>query len=301
MFPPDSAQARRPRLALLIVISLALGIGAMSTVGSIVEAVLLRALPFATPERLVLVGEAEASSPETWKSSSYPDYLDWQSQGHAFSGMAASFPWSPALRLPAEVERLSGAQVSEGFFPLLGLKPEMGRGLQAADFRPGAEPVAVLSHQIWTQRFGADPGLLGRPLSLDGKMVTVVGILPEPIPLDEPVVAGAADLLAPLRVEPGSIFASRGVRGVRVLARLADGATLVQAAAEARQIAQRAAEHIRARERRFSAQALRIVIQLQRLLDMPLERCQRYAGRRLHCLHIRLRSQAASHHSTECG
>ncbi|MFL6263205.1 MAG: ADOP family duplicated permease [Thermoanaerobaculia bacterium] len=239
MYPPDSAQARRPRLALLIVVSLALGIGAMSTVGSIVEAVLLRALPFSSPERLVLVGEADAANPELWTSSSYPDYLDWKSQSHGFAAMAISRTWSPTLRLPAEADRLSGAQVSEGFFPLLGLRPELGRGLQPADFRPGAEPVAVLSHQIWAQRFGGDQGLLGRPLSLDGVMTTVVGILPESTALDEPVVAGEADLLKPLEVpEP---FRSRGYRAMRVIARLADGATREQAAAEARQIAGRPA------------------------------------------------------------
>jgi putative ABC transport system permease protein len=239
MFPPDSAQARRPRLALLIVVSLALGIGAMSTVGSIVEAVLLRALPFSSPERLVLIGEADAANPELWTSSSYPDYLDWKSQSHGFAAMAISSTWSPTLRLPAEADRLSGAQVSAGFFPLLGLKPELGRGLQPADFRPGAEPVTVLSHQLWMQRFGGDPGLLGRPLSLNGVMTTVVGILPERIALDEPVVAGEADLLKPLAV-PQELM-SRGFRAMRVIARLADGVTLAQAAAEARQIARRPA------------------------------------------------------------
>jgi putative ABC transport system permease protein len=238
MFPSDSAQARQPRLALLIVISLALGIGAMSTVGSIVDAVLLRALPFSAPERLVLAGEAERSSPETWKSSAYPDYLAWKSQSHAFARMAISSTWSPTLRLPADSARLSGAAVSEDFFPLLGLKPELGRGLQPADFRPGADPVAVLGHQLWTQRFGGDPGAVGRPLSLDGTMVTVVGVLPERIALDEPVVIGAADLLKPLAVPPDSPYRGRGVRVMRVIARLADGATREQAAAELRQITQ---------------------------------------------------------------
>jgi putative ABC transport system permease protein len=238
MFRSDSAQARQPRLALLIVISLALGIGAMSTVGSIVDAVLLRALPFAAPERLVLAGEAERSSPETWKSSAYPDYLAWKAQSHAFARMAISSTWSPTLRLPADSARLSGAAVSEDFFPVLGLKPELGRGLQPADFRPGADPVAVLGHQLWTQRFGGDPGVVGRPLSLDGTMITVVGVLPERIALDEPVVIGAADLLKPLAVPPDSPYRGRGVRVMRVIARLADGATREQAAAELRQITQ---------------------------------------------------------------
>ncbi len=241
MFPSDSAHDRQPRLALLIVLSLALGIGAMSTVGSIVDTVLLRALPFSSPERLVLVGEEDPASPEIWKSSYYLDFLSWKSLSHVFAEMAASRPWGPTLRLPADSTRLSGAEVSEGFFPLLGLRPELGRALQPADFRPGAEPVVVLGHQLWVQRFGGDPSLIGRPLSLDGSLVTVVGVLPKQINLDEPVVSGAADLLKPLVVQPGSPYLSRSYRAMRVLGRLAEGGSSGQAAAELRQITQRLA------------------------------------------------------------
>jgi putative ABC transport system permease protein len=241
MFPSESAQARQPRLALLIVVSLALGIGAMSTVGSIVDAVLLRSLPFSSPERLVLVGEADPASPEHWKSSSYLDYLSWRSLSHRLTALAISSTWSPTLRLPADSTRLSGAAVSEGFFPLLGLRPELGRGLQPADFQPGAEPVVVLGHQLWMERFGGDPDLVGRPISLDGAMVTVAGVLPERIALDEPVVIGATDLLKPLVVPAGSLYMDRGIRGMRALGRLADGATREQAVTELRQITQRLA------------------------------------------------------------
>ena len=239
MFPSESAQARQPRLALLIVVSLALGIGAMSTVGSIVDAVLLRALPFAAPERLMLIGEADVASPDLWKSSSYPDYLGWRSLSRGFAEMAISRLWGPTLRLPADSVRLAGAEVSSDFFSLLGLKPELGRSLQPADFRPGAEPVAVVSHQLWMQRFGGDPGLVGRRLSLDGAATTVVGILPERTALVEPVVIGTADLLKPLVVPADSPYMGRGVRGMRVIARLANGVTRERAAAELRQITQR--------------------------------------------------------------
>src|SRR4051812_15276526 len=241
MFPSDDPQARQPRLAPLIVVSLALGICAMSTVSSIADSVLLRVLPFTAPDRLVLIGEEDPARPEGWKSSAYPSFLDWQSQSHAFAGMAISSTWSPTLRLPADSTRLSGAAVSAGFFPLLGLKPERGRAFQPADFRPRAEPVVVLGHQVWMQRFGGDPGLIGRPISLDGRMVTVVGVLPERIALDEPAVIGEVDLLKPLVVPPDSVFMGRGVRTMRVLGRLADGVTLQQARSEMRQIAQRLA------------------------------------------------------------
>src|SRR3954468_3079470 len=107
MFPSDDPQARQPRLAPLIVVSLALGICAMSTVSSIADSVLLRVLPFTAPDRLVLIGEEDPARPEGWKSSAYPSFLDWQSQSHAFAGMAISSTWSPTLRLPADSTRLS--------------------------------------------------------------------------------------------------------------------------------------------------------------------------------------------------
>ena len=241
MSTSGSSRVRGLGLALLIVVSLGLGIGAMATAGGIVQAVLLRALPFSSPERLVLIGEAQASNPGIWKSSSVPDYLDWKSQGHAFAAMAISRPWGPVLRLPEDSTRLPGAEVSAEFFPLLGVKPALGRLLEPADFRPGAEPVAVLSHQLWKRRFGGDAGLVGRPISLDGERSTVVGVLPERLVLDEPVVIGDVDLLRPLIVPPGSPFSGRGVRAMRVVARLRDGVTREQAAAELRQIAQRLA------------------------------------------------------------
>jgi putative ABC transport system permease protein len=241
MSSSGSSPIRRPGLALLIVVSLGLGIGAMSTVGGIVHAVLLRALPFAAPERLAMVGEADASRPEMWTSSSYPDYLDWASQAHGFERMAISRPWGPVLRQPGASVRMSGAEVSADFFRVLGVKPALGRLLGPADFRPGAEPAVVLSHALWRQRFGGDAGLLGRTIPLDGAACTVVGILPEAIALDEPVVIGKVDLLKPLIVPPGSPFAGRGFRTMRVLARLRRGVGETQAATELRQIGRRLA------------------------------------------------------------
>src|SRR3954470_3029736 len=241
MFSSGRGQSRRLGLDLLIVISLGLGIGAMSTAGGIVHSVLVRALPFPFPERLALIGEAQESTPEMWRSSSYPDYLDWQAQSHVFSGVAASRLWGPALRLKAGSVTLSGAEVSPGFSTLLGLKPSLGRTFTAADFRPGAEPVVVLSHQLWKQRFGGDAGLLGRTISLDGTASTIIGILPEGVALDEPVAASRADLLKPMQLPPGSLFARRGVRVMRVLARLANGITREKAAAEMGQVEKRLA------------------------------------------------------------
>ena len=203
---------------------------------------LLRALPFAAPERLVLIGAAPAASPEIWKSSSYPDYLDWQAESRSFAALAASRAWSPVLRLPGGIRphrRRRGQR--ELHPPPPPLRPALGRLLAAGDFRPGAEPVVVLSHRLWKQRFGGDARLLGKPIVLDGAAGTVVGVLPEGTPLDEPVVIGNVDLLKPLVVAAGSPFAGRGARVFRVLGSQREGVSRTQAAAEMRQIGQRLA------------------------------------------------------------
>src|SRR3954462_9652242 len=214
---------RQPGLALLIVASLALGIGATTTVGSIAEAVLLRPLPFRSPERLVVAGEVLKANPEMWKVSSYPNYLDWRARSHVFSRLAISRLWTPVLRRPAEPTRLVGAEVSEDFFSLLDLQPALGRPLGPGDFRPGAEPVVVLSHRLWQQRFGGDPGLVGKTISLDGTPGTVAGILPAGNALAEPLVAGDVEILRPLVVGAKDLFAGRAVRALRVLGRLRTG------------------------------------------------------------------------------
>ncbi len=235
---------RQPGLALLIVASLALGIGATTTVGSIAEAVLLRPLPFRSPERLVVAGEVLKANPEMWKVSSYPNYLDWRARSHVFSRLAISRLWTPVMRRPAEPTRLVGAEVSEDFFSLLDLQPALGRPLGPGDFRPGAEPVVVLSHRLWQQRFGGDPGLVGKTISLDGTPGTVAGILPAGNALAEPLVAGDVEILRPLVVGAKDLFAGRGVRALRVLGRLRTGVSRQQAQTEMQSLARTlAAEH----------------------------------------------------------
>ncbi|HEX3526528.1 MAG TPA: ADOP family duplicated permease [Thermoanaerobaculia bacterium] len=237
-------QRRQPGLALLIVASLALGIGATATVGSIVEGVLLRPLPFRSPGRLVVAGEVLKANPATWEVSSHPDFLDWQARSHVFSSLALSRPWTPVLRRAPEPARLAGAEVSEDFFSLLGLRPALGRPLGPGDFRPGAEPAVVLSHRLWQQRFGGDPGLVGKTIALDGAPATVAGILAAGNALAEPVVIGDVEILRPLRVGARDPYAGRGFRAMRVLGRLRPGVSRRQAETEMQALARvLAAEH----------------------------------------------------------
>jgi putative ABC transport system permease protein len=228
---------RRPGLTTLIVVTLAVGIAATASVLTLVEAILLEAPPFRDPGRLMVLGEVVQSGMEDLLISSHANFLDWEARSRSFESMAESRINSPILRLQAEPLRVPGSEVSQDFFPLLGIKPQLGRLLVPADFQPGAAPVVVLSHRLWRQRFGGDSGWLGRTVLLDGVAHTIVGVLPAGISLTRPVLLEGSDVLRPLRVQPGSMSASRGARYLRVIARLRPEVSPDSAAHELRSIA----------------------------------------------------------------
>ncbi len=229
---------RRPGLAALIVMTLAVGIGATASVVSLVEAVLLEAAPFRDPGRLVVLGEEVQSGMGDLLISSHANFLDWEARSRSFESMAESRIISPILRAQAEPLRVPGSEVSQAFFPTLGIKPQLGRLLVPADFQPGAAPVVVLSHRLWQQRLGGDSRWLGRTVLLDGEANAIVGVLPAEISLTRPVLLESSDVLRPLRVKPGTMAAGRGARYLRVIARLRPGVAQESAAAELRSIAE---------------------------------------------------------------
>ena len=165
-----------PGFTAAVILTLALGIGANTAVFSIVNATFLRPLPYADPDRLMLLTERGNSGE---MGVSYPNFLDWHTQQDAFSGLALYHPASARLKTAKNTELVSACMVSGDFFSVLDLHVAQGRGLTAADDRVGAEPVTWITHAAWQKHFAGDPGLLGRTIVLDGQAVTVVGILPE--------------------------------------------------------------------------------------------------------------------------
>jgi putative ABC transport system permease protein len=167
---------KQPGFTLIAVLTLALGIGANTALFSIVNAVLLRPLPFPEPERLVIIQERESGG---GFSPSYPNFVDWRAQNTAFASIAAvrgneSFNFTGT----GEPERLQGRLVSAEFFSTIGIKPFVGRDFLAEEDRSGATPAVILSYGFWQRRFGADPGILGQQLTLNDQSYTVVGITP---------------------------------------------------------------------------------------------------------------------------
>jgi putative ABC transport system permease protein len=174
---------RRPMLTFLAVLTLALGIGANTAIFSVVNSVLLAPLPFHDPGRLVVVW---ASSPELAKAVGLPDTLpvssgdfyDWKAQSKTLTDLSLVGSGRRALTGRGEPEMLGTVNVTGDLFKLLGTRPLLGRTLQPADDETGEATVTVLSHRLWQRRFGGDPAILGQTITLDGKPVTVVGVMP---------------------------------------------------------------------------------------------------------------------------
>src|SRR5262245_7495240 len=167
---------RSPGFTLIAVITLALGIGANTAIFSLVNSILLRQLPFRQPEQLVWVSSRRPDSGK--RPFNLPDFIDYRDQNQSLAGIAAFANWSANLTDQGEPERLQGLRISANAFQLLGVQAVVGRTLLPADDTPGQQGVVIVGYSLWQRRFGADPHLVGKTLTLNGANYTVVGVLP---------------------------------------------------------------------------------------------------------------------------
>jgi putative ABC transport system permease protein len=172
---------KRPGLTLVAVLTLGLSIGINTAVFSVVYAALVRPLPFAEPERLVVAAaENRRGGPAEIRGVAPADFVDWRERSRAFDGLAAITGGGLTLDGGGQPEMISGVRVSEDFFPTLGTAPALGRSLAAEEFDANASRSVVLSHRLWKRRFGGDTSVVGRQLPLvGGGSATVVGVMPE--------------------------------------------------------------------------------------------------------------------------
>lgn len=226
---------KNPSFTFIAVATLALGIGANTAIFSLVNAVLLRPLPYDHSEQLVMV--YTRTKGEARNSVAWPDLRDWQSQSQSFTELAAFVPQSVNLTGRSEPGRVIGGFISANFFDLLRARPALGRTFAKGEDEAGAEKVAVVNYTIWRDRFGSDPNLIGQTLTLNGQLYTVVGIMPEGFrsPYSE------VDLWMPIQTHP-NFSADRKATGLEVMGRLKTGVTLQQAQAEMETIAARLAQ-----------------------------------------------------------
>lgn len=228
--------ARTPGFALMAVATLALGLGANSAIFSLINGILLHPYPYHDPERLVLLSTANEGTSER-RPATYPLFLDWRDQCRAFGQLAYVQPRAFNLTGRREPVLLRGASVSASAFPLLGIRPALGRWLAADDDRPGAAPVTILSHRLWVAQFDGDPGVLGRTLLLNGRSYSVAGIMPAGFEFWN------ADLWVPAGLDADTPIArNRALRtNAYVVGRLAPDRGLAEARIELEMISRRLA------------------------------------------------------------
>jgi predicted permease len=230
---------KNPGFTIVAVVALALGIGANTAIFSVVNAVLLRPLPFKNPQQLVIVWENAAHLGFPKNTPSPPDFLDWQRQNTVFTGMAAMAERSFNLTGVGQPERLDGRRVSANLFDLLGVPALLGRTFVPDDDRAGTH-VVLLSQSLWQRRFGSDPSVIGRAITLNGESYTVIGVMPRSVHL--PAYGTWQDKLWVPIAFTNEEVTERGTHFLDVIARMKHGITLKQAQAEMETIAARLAK-----------------------------------------------------------
>ncbi len=226
---------RQPLLALSVTLTLALGIGAATSVFTMTHAVLLRGLPYADADRLVSVGEFDSRRAPSGGNVSWPDFLDYRAQSTALAGLAGHSGGSRTLIGAGPPDRVAMTEVTPGFFAMLGVQPALGRDFVDTDFEPGASTPMILSDRAWRLRFGGDPAALGLRVDLGGAPATIVGVLP---PSFEFPLRGLTELWLPVRPSQAQ-RERRYFHWLTMVGRLKPDVTLHQAAADLRSIAAR--------------------------------------------------------------
>jgi putative ABC transport system permease protein len=231
--------ARNPSFAILATLTLALGIGANTTIFSLINNTLLKRLPFPNPDRLVLVFETFGRGPNNWNIVSAPNFWDFERQSHSFENIAIFDSAGRGYNLSAsanqDAEQVSGLRVSAGFFPVLGVKPFLGRTFLPEEETLGRDREVVLSYGLWKARYGGDPSLVGRTIRVDGADFTVIGVMPRDF--EWQFWSGPRQLWVPVgytRTDFG-----RGDNSFLSIARLKPGVTEAQARAEMEAIGSR--------------------------------------------------------------
>lgn len=225
------ALLRRPGFSLLMIVTLALGIGATTATFSAIHTVLLRPLPYADSDRVAVLFRSDAASGERGDGVAAANIRDLRERSTLLESVAVAEPWSLDLRTEDRVESLRTWAVGRGFFEAIGGQPLLGRTFTETDHDEGGAGIVVVSHRTWLNRFGADPAVLGQSLALDDQAMTVVGIMPAEFRFPD-----AAEMWIPRPDQPWD-EQSRAADFMTGVARLSDGATREQAQAELTRIA----------------------------------------------------------------
>ena len=221
---------KHPGFTGIVVITLALGIGASTAIFSVVDSVLLRRLPYRNAERIVAIQEVNPDGKRIQTTSG--NFLDWRAQNSVFAHLAAIRQSPVNLALADQAERVELAQTSANFFEVFGLTPTYGRLFIPQDEQAGHQPVAVVSYALWQRRFGADPSLVGKPITLDGSSYQVIGIAPPGFQYPDKTEVWLPPLQQVPELFPGQDLQNRRMGYLTAVALLKPGVSVQQAASE---------------------------------------------------------------------
>jgi putative ABC transport system permease protein len=226
---------KNPGFTLVAVVALALGIGANTAIFSVINAVLLRALPFASPERLVAIGSTQTTDPSVFGTLSYPDFTDLRAQSQAFERLAVYRTRGFTMIGEGGAVRLRGAIAGAELFSILGVNPLYGRTFIPDEDKPGGGRAVILSHSLWQNRFGANPQVVDKTVPINGESYIIVGVMPPgfQFPIEaEPIEMWVNFARDTEDTGAQAISAQRGNRYLDVVGQLKSGVTAAQAERE---------------------------------------------------------------------
>jgi len=223
---------RAPGFTAAALLTLTLGIGANAAIFTVVDAVLLRPLPYSEPERLVTVGDRNSQGYSS--NVGFTTVLDWRERSRSFDQLAMMRSWLPTLVANGEAERLPAVRVSWNYFEMMGVRPALGRGFTPDDDRPDHWRVLLLSDGLWRRRFGADPSIVGRTIVMNDREYRVIGVMPASFePLDaEKFYNAAAQVWAPIGYAVNGDSSCRSCQHLRGFGRLKRGVSVADATVE---------------------------------------------------------------------
>ena len=227
---------RQPAFTAIVVITLALGIGANTAIFSVINGVLLTPLPYREPHRLVMMWETRPGSDRPLVS--YPNFVDWRQRQRGFEDVGVYYPWASfTMTGQGEAERVDGALVSGNYLQLLGVRPALGRLVTPADDSPGSARVALLDNGFFQSRFGGDRSVLGRTLVLDDQAYTVVGVLPPDVRMSYRAGDQNPDVVLPVGLfAKDAAYNRRGQPDLFAVGRLKPGVTVEQALSDLQRV-----------------------------------------------------------------
>ena len=231
---------KRPSFTVIVVLTLALGIGANTTIFSAIDAVLLNPLPYKDPERLMVVWETNKQlGPEMWdrNEAAIGNFLDWRSRNQVFDQLGALFDTDMNLTGVGEPQRIKSYVVTTNFFQVLGVQPMLGRSFLSEAEMPGSPFTVVISYELWQRQFGSDPNIIDKNLTLNGHQVAVIGVMPPAFELQFPRNVHA-DMWVPMVIDTADPdYHDRSNNFLYTLGRLKPGVSQEQAQAEMNLIA----------------------------------------------------------------